>query len=43
MKLGQGPGWDWNGVIGSGQSLSVGAPARGAGIPLSTEPRYQNL
>lgn len=31
--------WDWNGVIGTGQSLSVGAE----GPPRSTEASYHNL
>jgi hypothetical protein len=35
-----GPHWDWNGVIGTGQSLAVGVE----GIPLrATEPSFDNL
>lgn len=34
--------WDWNGIIGSGQSLSVGAIV-GAGSILSTEQPFGNL
>lgn len=32
-------GWDWNGIIGTGQSLAVGAE----GGVLSTAPSYRNL
>lgn len=44
MKPGRGPsGWDWNGVIGSGQSLAVGASAGEAPIVLSVRQPYGHL
>ncbi|MGH7272020.1 MAG: hypothetical protein ACREJ3_16440, partial [Polyangiaceae bacterium] len=33
-------GWDWNGVLGTGQSLSVGAMAS---VPVRTTQRFHNL
>ena len=39
-KLSMNEPWDWNGVIGTGQSLAVGVE----GLPLrATQPSYRNL
>ncbi|WP_437774426.1 dockerin [Sorangium sp. So ce1097] len=35
-----GPGWDWTGIVGTGQSLSVGAEGT---PPRTTEQRFNNL
>ncbi|WP_437685067.1 dockerin [Sorangium sp. So ce176] len=35
-----GPGWDWTGIVGTGQSLSVGAEGT---PPRGTEQRFSNL